>query len=126
VDWSRYRNFKKSEFDCRHTGRNEMKPEFMERLQELRNLYGRPMVVSSGYRDPSHPIEARKQEPGAHSTGRACDIAIQGGEALQLMALAVHVGFTGVGVQQKGDGRYLHLDDLPHQNNRPRPWLWSY
>jgi uncharacterized protein YcbK (DUF882 family) len=83
------------------------------------------MTVTSGYRHPTHPIEAAKAAPGAHSTGRAVDIAVQGADAVRLIALAIAEGFTGIGVQQKGSGRFIHLDDLP-SGAFPRPTVWSY
>jgi len=86
-------------------------------------LYGKPMKVSSGYRDPSHPIEAKKASPGFHTTGRAVDIAVSGADAVKLLTLALQVGFTGIGVQQKGGGRFIHLDDVV---SLTRPNIWSY
>ena len=126
MNWKDYPNFSPDEFRCRHTGLLEMDPGFMDRLQALRTEFGRPMLISSGYRNPSHPIEAGKVEPGAHSTGQACDVAVLGRDALDLVALAIKHGFTGIGVNQKGHGRFIHLDDLEHTARRPRPWIWSY
>ena len=125
VDWTPYPNFNQAEFACRHTGRCDMQPEFMARLQRLRTVYGRPMRVTSGYRDRTHPVEARKSTTGAHALGRAADIAVTGADAIELIVLAVGLGFTGIGVQQKGGGRFIHLDDVP-ENLLPRPAIWSY
>lgn len=124
MDWSKYPNFSAAEFTCKHTGRCEMAPDFMARLQHLRQVYGKPMVITSGFRHATHPIEARKAEPGAHSTGHAADVAVQGADALRLVQLALGLGFTGIGVQQKGAGRFIHLDDLGQ--GFPRPTIWSY
>ena len=126
LDWVRYPNFQSQEFACRHTGRIHMDADFMGRLQRLRQAFGRPMVISSGYRDPSHPVEAAKRQPGPHTMGRACDVAVRGADALALIVLAVQHGFTGIGVQQKGASRFIHLDDLPSQTHQPRPAIWSY
>ena len=121
VDWSRYPNFKREEFTCRcGCGRNEMRPEFLERLQALRSVYGKPMAVTSGYRCPQHPKEAAKAQPGMHTTGLAADIGISGAEAVTLLRLALAAGFRGVGVHQKGNGRFLHVD------LRETPTIWSY
>ena len=122
MNWSDYPNFSENEFRCKHTGKVEMVPEFMQRLQGLRKAYGSPMVVTSGYRAPEHPIEARKASPGEHSSGRAVDIGVRGAEAVRLIALAHLAGFTRIGVQQKGEGRFIHLGDSP---NFP-PGIWSY
>jgi zinc D-Ala-D-Ala carboxypeptidase len=115
MNWSDYPNFSAQEFNCSHCGQNEMKPEFMAKLQKLRETYGAPMKVTSGYRCPQHPIEAKKARPGAHASGLACDIGVQGEEAHRLLALALEAGFTGIGVQQKGSGRFLHLDTRPEK-----------
>ena len=122
MNWLEYPNFTEAEFRCRHTGKVAMVPEFMARLQRLRKAYGSPMVITSGYRAPEHPIEARKASPGEHSSGRAADIEIRGPEAIRLIALAHLNGFTRIGVQQKGEGRFIHLGDSP---NFP-PGIWSY
>lgn len=126
MDWSAYPNFSESEFRCKHTGECRMDPAFMRRLQLLRTYYGKPMAITSGYRHATHPVEARKSRPGAHATGRACDVAVRGEDAHKLIGLAISLGFTGIGVQQKGATRFIHLDDLPNGAGFPRPTVWSY
>ena len=99
---------------------------FVEKIQDLRTAFGKPLTISSGYRDPEHPIEARKAKPGAHASGRAVDIAIHGEDAFDLLTLALESGeFTGIGINQKGEfnQRFIHLDDL---ENERRPTIWSY
>ena len=123
IDWSRYQNFSAKEFDCSHCGKNEMQPDFLQKLQALRSVYGKSMRVTSGYRCPEHPIEAKKAKPGAHASGCACDIGIDGADAHRLLKLAFAAGFTGIGVQQKGSGRFIHLDTL---EGGLRPNVWSY
>ena len=123
MDWTKYPNFKAAEFNCSHCGKNEMKPDFMTKLQALRTTYGKPMRVTSGYRCPQHPIEAKKAAPGAHASGCAVDIGVEGADAHRLLTLAMAAEFTGVGVQQKGTGRFLHLDTL---TSRGTSTVWSY
>lgn len=126
IDWQRYKNFSSDEFKCSHCGANEMKPEFMDKLQHLRASFNRPMKITSGYRCPAHPIEAAKSRPGAHASGQAADVAVQGADAHRLLQLALDLGFTGIGVQQKGSGRFIHLDTLQNSFDTPRPTVWSY
>jgi zinc D-Ala-D-Ala carboxypeptidase len=124
VNWSDYPNFSAQEFNCSHCGQNEMKPEFMAKLQKLRETYGSPMKVTSGYRCPQHIIEVKKASPGAHASGLACDIGVQGVRGSQApQHWRLEAGFTGIGVQQKGSGRFLHLDT---RLENLRPNLWSY
>jgi len=98
----------------------------MDRLLAVRKEYNRPMNISSGDRDPSHPSEAVKDAPGVHTKGCAVDILLAGDDALELFVIARKHGFTGFGVQQKGAGRFIHLDDYEGDATAPRPWLWSY
>ena len=94
-----YPNFSKAEFDCKHTGKNEMKHSFMSKLQALRTAYGKPMIISSGYRDLTHPAEVNKPKPnGAHPTGKAADILIDRKEAYEVLKIALVLGFTGIGI----------------------------
>jgi len=125
-DWSKYPNFHPDEFRCKHTGFVKMDPEFMAILQKVRESYGRPMRITSGYRDPSHPVEAAKGglSRGEHTLGRAVDVACEGYEAYILLQHALANGITRIGVQQKGSARFLHLGiGGPGLAN---PWIWSY
>jgi zinc D-Ala-D-Ala carboxypeptidase len=119
--WGEYPNFSKAEFDCNHTGANEMKHEFMMKLQQLRIAFDKPMRITSGYRHHTHPIELRKgHRNGAHVSGLAADIAVMGSDAHELVRLAMQLGFNGIGVSQKAGARFIHLDVLP------RKAIWSY
>lgn len=124
AQWDKYPNFSKAEFDCQETGENQMKHEFMEKLQELRKEYGKPMVISSGFRSVNHSIEKRKSKGGSHTTGLACDISVRGSDAFRLVRLAFELGFTGIGINQKGSGRFVHLDIA--KKGFLRPNIWSY
>jgi len=123
IDWRLYPNFSAEEFNCQHCGKNEMQDDFLSRLQALRMKYNKPMRITSGYRCSEHPIEAKKAKPGAHASGCACDVGVEGSDAHRLLRLALELGFTGIGVQQKGTGRFIHLDTLEEP---PRPNIWSY
>jgi len=120
--WGTYPNFSKSEFDCRHTGENEMKHEFMQMLQTLRTRYGRPMRVNSGYRSPRHPVEARKGHAnGEHTQGLCADIAVSTSqERFEILRLAFELGFTRIGFH----AGFLHLGI---GNERlPNRVFWNY
>lgn len=110
--------FKLSEFDCKHTGKNEMSPEFLEKLDELREACGFPFVITSGYRDVSHPAEAKKSKGGTHTQGIAADIATQDGSSRYILIKeALALGFTGIGVANT----FIHLD-----RRETTPVTWTY
>ncbi len=123
MDWSAYKHFRRDEFSCRcGCGKSDMQPLFMGRLQALRMIWGKPMLITSGYRCANHPSERIKAQPGTgtHSQGIAADIGISGPDAVSLLRLALDANFTGIGIQQKGNGRFIHLDIREH------PTIWSY
>ena len=122
--WGKY--FNRGEFECSHTHTCEMDQEFIDQLNILREEFGKPLTINSGYRSPEHPIEYVKQTPGAHASGKACDISIARGDALKLIEIALKLGFTGFGINQKGSSRFIHLDTLESTKDRPRPTIWSY
>ena len=115
-------HFNRTELTCTHTGLCRMDPCFMEVLEDVRRIYDKPMVLSSAYRELSHPVEARKSAPGMHALGRAVDVLVSGSDAQVLLGiLCNHVKVGGVGINQKGaSGRFIHLD------NRETPATWSY
>ena len=126
VDWSTSKYFSEKEFTCSHTGLCMMQQEFIDKLNALREEFG-AMIITSGYRDPSHPIEAKKKgRGGAHTTGQAADILVSRADAHKLLSIAFRMGYTGIGVQQKGNSRFIHLDTLESSSQRPRPTIWSY
>lgn len=125
-DWSKYAPwFKKTEFDCKHTGENFMTSTFMGKLLELRKYYDRPMVITSGYRDVTHPVEAVKSSRGEHTFGNAADIFVPPEDSFLFCNAAMHIGFVRLGVSQRaGKARFVHIglggDGLP------APRIWSY
>ena len=121
-------NFTRSEFACKHCGENKTADALIDKLQRLRTAYGRPLIVSSAYRCPAHNAAVSSTgAAGPHTTGRAVDLAVSHAAAFEVLRLAFLSGeFTGIGVQQKGGGRFVHLDDLPEAPGQPRPTVWSY
>jgi zinc D-Ala-D-Ala carboxypeptidase len=124
INWGSYPNFSAKEFLCTHCGSEGVQEALLVKLQAMRTEYGKPMKITSGYRCPQHPIEAKKTSPGAHALGLAADIGVEGAEAHTILALALKHGFNGIGVQQKGTGRFIHVDVRSGQ--LPTPAVWSY
>lgn len=124
-DWH-WPSFTPDELRCKEIGELAMLPSFMDRLQALRTAYGKQMRIRSGYRSKLHSVERQKRTAGTHAMGCAVDVVVSGRNALRLIELALQHGFTGIGVQQRGEGRFIHPDDAPNVPHRPRPHIWSY
>ena len=114
---------------CSWTGQLVIVPEFMDRMDNLRRRFGKPIRPNSWYRSPEHnDAISTTGLNGPHTTGRAVDADVMGEDAVELFVLAHSLGFTGFGPNQKGPhaARFLHLDDLQNGPGRPRPFLWTY
>jgi uncharacterized protein YcbK (DUF882 family) len=121
------RYFKREEFACKHCGQNKMDDKFLWLLDQLRHACGFPLVVMSGYRCPVHNQKVSTTGArGPHTTGKAVDISVSRQRAHDVLRHAMALGFTGVGVAQKGEGRFIHLDTLTEPEHAPRPTVWSY
>lgn len=119
------RYFSEDELKCSCCGNSGMDADFMALIERLREQADFPFVVTSAYRCPKHPIEAGKPNPGtgAHCTGKAIDIKVSRQRAFMLLDLAISAGIKRIGVSQKGDGRFLHLDTC---DDKLSPTIWSY
>jgi zinc D-Ala-D-Ala carboxypeptidase len=114
-----YKFFRLEEFNCTHTNKNQMDHEFLVKLDELRERVGFPFIITSGYRDATHPAEARKAEPGTgtHCQGIAADIAVSNGfERMNIVHEAIKMGFS-IGVART----FVHVDD-----RKTTPVMWTY
>lgn len=123
-----YKYFTDKELACQGGpccgGEQKMNTVFMNKLDQIRHRLGFPLRVTSGYRCPAHNANiSHTGTTGPHTTGRAVDIAIQGEDAFKLIEIAMAFGMTGIGVSQKGNKRFIHIDDLEHGL---RPRVWSY
>jgi len=122
----RWKNFPDDELRCSHTGLLNPNREFivlMDHIQVLRDTLGFSLPISSGYRHETHPIEAKKiakGKPAGEHTRAAVDIAVSREQAYIVLRKALEMGFSGIGINQKGKGRFIHLDI------RKNPTLWSY
>ena len=126
AEW-RWPNFTASEMSCR-CGCGMLPPdEFMDRLQALRTVCGFPFTITSGARCPDHnaKVSATKSRTGPHTIG-AADIAVSHEQAYNIIRHALNCGVTGLGVDQKGGSRIVHVDWLPGADGQPRPHIWSY
>ena len=117
-------NFSDAELTCKCGCGMLPKQDFMDKIQKLRELVGFTLPVSSAARCPKHNSKVSQTGlQGPHTTGRAIDLQVTGENAYNVLKTALAMNsFTGIGIQQKGGGRFIHLDDL--KNNRPT--IWSY
>ncbi len=129
IDYGRY--FSEDELKCKETGECNMNQEFVDKLNLLRDSFGKPLMISSGFRSTEHSVEKRKANPlgSPHPSGRAVDLLLHGKDAFDFLHLVMQSRLmTGIGFSQKGNrvSRFIHIDDLEQNQSRPRPHIWSY
>lgn len=121
------RYFSLDEFSCKHCRDNKIDELFVGLLDDLRHHLGFPLIISSGYRCPAHNAACSSTGlTGPHTTGMAADIAVDRGRAYEVLQAALMMKFSGIGINQKGGSRFIHLDILPDAPGQPRPTVWSY
>jgi len=123
-------HFSEDELKCSHTGIAAMQGRYMDVLEAVRTAYGKPMRISSAYRDKTHPVEAKKGDragTGDHCRGVAVDVLVAGDEAIELMRIAIDCGIDRIGISQKGswDSRFIHLG-LSDADAGKGSAIWSY
>ena len=99
----------------------DLKDQMKDFIVELELAIGSELTITSGYRSPEHPIEAKKNSPGEHTTGLAVDIAAIGGTAVfKIVEAAIKLGCKRIGISRKSNFVHLGLD-----SNRVTS-IWTY
>lgn len=101
-------NFTSDEFKCKcGCGGNKINYKLVERLQVLRYILGKPIIITSGYRCPTHSLRVGGCYSDAHVRGFAADIKVNGLTSTQIANQAKKLGFGGIGII---DNYAVHLD----------------
>ena len=112
------KNFSRHEFTCKcGCGFDTLDPQLVRILQELRDYYGSPLIVSSACRCAFH----NKAEGGAiksqHLYGRAADFILEGVPTNIVQEFLLQKYPTEYGI-----GRY---DNFTHLDTRNNPARWD-
>ncbi|MEP1231411.1 MAG: D-Ala-D-Ala carboxypeptidase family metallohydrolase [Litorimonas sp.] len=98
-------NFTPMEMACRHCGQIYHWPEFMDRLQQVREDVGRSIHILSAHRCALHNARIGGAPLSQHLR-LAADISLHGHKRQTLMTACKTAGFTGFGYYQT----FLHID----------------
>ena len=89
----------------------DLDPKMKDFIVKLEGTLGRELTITSGYRSPEHPIEAKKSKPGEHTTGLAVDVAAIGGTPVfEIVEAAIDLGCKRIGISRKSNFIHLGLD----------------
>lgn len=107
----RWPDFSPAEIACRGTGKLIVNEEALDKLQELRVMLGKPMIVNSAYRSPEHNRRVGGAPASKHLEGMAFDISMANHDPVAFIAMARRAGFKGIGTYPRSN--FVHIDTGP-------------
>ena len=116
------KNFSRYEFDCPcGCGTQMVGPELAEKLQRIRDVVGKKIKITSGYRCLKRNQDAGGGTNSRHRYGMAADWRLEDRSLnpVALGILAVEAGFGGVGIYWYGNYAFVHADT----RNAKATWL---
>ena len=107
-------NFTSSEFDCKGSGcctSTKVDEALVNYLQKIRDHFGKPVKINSGYRCATHNKKVGGATSSRHATGQAADIKITGIAPAEIAKYAESIGVLGIGLYETDtDGHFVHID----------------
>ena len=82
------KNFKVSEFACKHCGENKIDQRVLNMAQVIRDELGVPVKVNSGYRCVEHNANVGGVKDSFHTFGLAADLSCSLGAKALFVAVA--------------------------------------
>jgi len=117
-----YKYFKLSEFDSPdQPGSGEMmEHEVVQALDIARDIYGYPIIVTSGFRSVSRNKAIGGSRKSSHLLGYAVDVAVPNSHRrFLLMEALLDAGFTRFGIGED----FIHVDMDPQKDPNV---IWTY
>lgn len=109
-------HFSADEFKCKDGSEHPIDPRLIEMLETIRAHFGRPVIITSGYRSPKYNRRVGGARNSFHTKGMAADIQVQAVAPREVFAFCDREFVTG------GVGRY---DTFTHVDCRPTKARWQ-
>ena len=107
-------NFMVSEFACQGKGCCSavlIDAKLVEYVQKIRDHFGKPVTINSGYRCAKHNKAVGGATSSYHAKGQAADIVVAGVAPKEVAKYAESIGIKGIGLYEtKSDGYFVHID----------------
>ena len=116
-------NFNSTEFDCQGNGccsKTTLDTKLVEYLQQIREHFGAPITISSGYRCAKHNQSVGGSSGSRHTQGSAADIVVKGVAPAVVAKYAESLGILGIGLYEAKDCG----DDFVHIDTRTTKSFW--
>jgi len=109
------KHFSPEELACRGTGKIKIDEDALAKLEKLREMLGKPMIINSAYRSPEHNRKVGGAKNSNHMQGVAFDVRMDNHDPEKFERLARKCGFTGFGYYPASG--FMHID-----TGKPRVW----
>ena len=114
-------SFRVREFACKDSDVVLLDEELVVLLQCIREHFGKPVHITSGYRTAAHNAAVGGSKSSQHLLGRAADIQVQGVSVEDVAAYAESLmpAWGGVGRYPVKAGRakgWVHVDTRPNKS----------
>lgn len=106
-DW-RWKNFQPRELACKGTGQLLVDETALDKLQQLRDALGIPLLITSAYRSPEHNKAVGGAQNSYHMKGVAFDVRMDNQDPDVFELAARDIGFRGFGYYPKQG--FMHID----------------
>tara|TARA_R100001198_G_C5191879_1_gene184242 strand:- start:214 stop:567 length:354 start_codon:yes stop_codon:yes gene_type:complete len=95
-------------------------PKLLEMIDEAREIYGKPIRVTSGYRTEAHNRKVGGVSSSSHLKGLAIDVACKkSDDRFEMLTALLEVGFNRIGVA----GTFIHVDI---DKDKTQNVIWTY
>nr|WP_027665996.1 D-Ala-D-Ala carboxypeptidase family metallohydrolase [Rhizobium leguminosarum] len=95
------------------------KPDLLKVIKMVESHFGRPVIVTSGYRDEEHNRLVGGADESMHKSCEAADIQIDGVTKWDIAAYIRSLPDRG------GVGTYCHTDSVHLDTGKSRDWNWG-
>lgn len=98
----------------------DLRPGFLDKLDEIRERAGIPLVLNSAFRSVSYEKSKGRSGTSAHCLGCAADIRCNTpANRFRIVKAAIAAGITRIGIGKT----YIHLDNSV---SHPQHVIWDY
>lgn len=97
-----------------------MDPELLDMIDKAREIYGKPIRVTSGYRTEDHNRKVGGVDSSSHLKGLAIDVAcVRSKDRFEMLTALIKVGFNRIGVAST----FIHVDI---DKGKSQNVIWTY
>lgn len=108
------KNFRVNEFSCHGAGccsNTTIDTTLVVFLQQIRDHFGKPVHVNSGYRCAKHNKAVGGASSSYHTKGMAADISVEDVAPAEVAKYCESIGLLGIGLYETvNDGYFVHVD----------------